>query len=102
LLGGSWRGGGSRRAEGDRLASLAGDIEKAGGTALAVETDITNRAQAHKAALAVNKNDAPLTSEDVADGLAFMVTRPRHAAIGELWIQWLPFAIHVRVAASSR
>jgi NADP-dependent 3-hydroxy acid dehydrogenase YdfG len=39
-----------------------------------------------KAALAVNKNDEPLTPEDIADGIAFMVTRPRHAAIGELWI----------------
>lgn len=34
----------------------------------------------------MNKNDAPLNPEDVADGIAFMVTRPRHAAIGELWI----------------
>jgi NADP-dependent 3-hydroxy acid dehydrogenase YdfG len=39
-----------------------------------------------KAALAENKNDEPLTAEDIADGIAFMVTRPRHAAIGELWI----------------
>jgi NADP-dependent 3-hydroxy acid dehydrogenase YdfG len=36
-----------------------------------------------KAALAVNKNDEPLTPEDIADGIAFMVTRPRHAAIGD-------------------
>ena len=34
---------------GYRLASLAADIEKAGGTALAVETDITNRARAQQA-----------------------------------------------------
>lgn len=27
-----------------------------------------------------------LDSEDIADGVAYMVTRPRHAAIGELWI----------------
>ncbi|WP_219816401.1 hypothetical protein [Arthrobacter sp. 4R501] len=24
--------------------------------------------------------------EDIADGVAYMVTRPRHASIGELWI----------------
>ena len=23
---------------------------------------------------------------DIADGIAYMVTRPRHTAIGELWI----------------
>lgn len=39
-----------------------------------------------KAALAVNKNDEPLDAEDIADGIAFMVTRPRHTAISELWI----------------
>ena len=27
-----------------------------------------------------------LASEDIADGIAYMVTRPRHTAIGELWI----------------
>jgi NADP-dependent 3-hydroxy acid dehydrogenase YdfG len=27
-----------------------------------------------------------LAPEDVADGIAYMVTRPRHTAIGELWI----------------
>ena len=27
-----------------------------------------------------------LAPEDVADGVAYMVTRPRHASIGELWI----------------
>lgn len=27
-----------------------------------------------------------LTSDDIADGVAYMVTRPRHASIGELWI----------------
>jgi NADP-dependent 3-hydroxy acid dehydrogenase YdfG len=27
-----------------------------------------------------------LAAEDIADGIAYMVTRPRHAAIGELWI----------------
>ena len=27
-----------------------------------------------------------LAPEDIADGIAYMITRPRHAAIGELWI----------------
>ncbi|MFI7664736.1 TetR family transcriptional regulator [Nocardia sp. NPDC049526] len=27
-----------------------------------------------------------LTPDDIADGVAYMVTRPRHTSIGELWI----------------
>ena len=27
-----------------------------------------------------------LAAEDIADGVAYMVTRPRHASVGELWI----------------
>jgi NADP-dependent 3-hydroxy acid dehydrogenase YdfG len=27
-----------------------------------------------------------LAPEDIADGIAYMGTRPRHTAIGELWI----------------
>lgn len=29
---------------------------------------------------------AALAPEDIADGVTYMVTRPRHASIGELWI----------------
>ena len=32
------------------------------------------------------KTTEVLKAEDVADGIVFMVTRPRHASIGELWI----------------
>jgi NADP-dependent 3-hydroxy acid dehydrogenase YdfG len=27
-----------------------------------------------------------LAAEDIADGITYMVTRPRHASIGELWL----------------
>ncbi|MEU4288826.1 hypothetical protein AB0E63_11450 [Kribbella sp. NPDC026596] len=27
-----------------------------------------------------------LAPEDIADGVVYMVTRPRHTAVGELWI----------------
>ena len=27
-----------------------------------------------------------LAPEDIADGVAYMVTRPRHASVAELWI----------------
>jgi NADP-dependent 3-hydroxy acid dehydrogenase YdfG len=27
-----------------------------------------------------------LSPEDIADGVAYMVTRPRHASVAELWI----------------
>jgi NADP-dependent 3-hydroxy acid dehydrogenase YdfG len=27
-----------------------------------------------------------LAPEDIADGIAYMVTRPRHTAIGERWL----------------
>ena len=27
-----------------------------------------------------------LAPDDIADGVAYMVTRPRHASVGELWI----------------
>ena len=33
-----------------------------------------------------NERTRKLEAEDIADGIAFMVTRPRHASIAELWI----------------
>jgi NADP-dependent 3-hydroxy acid dehydrogenase YdfG len=34
----------------------------------------------------VYKQTEVLAPEDIADGVAYMITRPRHTAIGELWI----------------
>lgn len=47
---------------------------------------VSHNSESIKEGLAVNMNDEPLDPEDIADGVAYMVTRPRHAAIGELWI----------------
>jgi NADP-dependent 3-hydroxy acid dehydrogenase YdfG len=33
-----------------------------------------------------NERTQKLEAEDIADGIAFMVTRPRHASIAELWM----------------
>ena len=147
----------------DRLEALAADIDKAGGTALVLEADITDRTQAEAAvqqgverfgrldilvnnagvawngygvysftkfglngfteslrqevtrrhvrvgvvepggvATELSSHNNPevrkemidpfyeqtevLAPEDIADGIAYMVTRPRHTAISELWI----------------
>lgn len=109
----------------DRLKALAAEIEQAGGTALAVEADLTDRVQAeafteslrqevtrrhlrvgviepggvatepasHNAPEIQDQMIAPfleqteiLALEDIADGVAYMVTRPRHASVAEMWI----------------
>jgi NADP-dependent 3-hydroxy acid dehydrogenase YdfG len=54
----------------------------------AVNTELNDR---HKGAIraeieAFFASIEALDAEDIADGVAYMVTRPRHAAIGELWI----------------
>ena len=58
----------------DRLEALEAQIQEAGGNALAVPADITNRAQAEAAVRAVVERFGRLD----------MVTRPRHASISEL------------------
>jgi len=54
----------------------------------AVDTELvshnTEEIQAGVAAFPADKQ--PLTAEDIADGIAYMVTRPRHASVGELWL----------------
>jgi NADP-dependent 3-hydroxy acid dehydrogenase YdfG len=54
----------------------------------AVDTEVvshnTDEIQAGVAALPADKQ--ALAAEDVADGIAYMVTRPRHASVGELWL----------------
>jgi NADP-dependent 3-hydroxy acid dehydrogenase YdfG len=84
----------------DRLEALAAEIDKAGGTALVVEADITDRTQAEAAVqqtverfgrLDTLVNNAglmllgPVVGAD-AEEWDRMITRPRHTAIGELWI----------------
>jgi NADP-dependent 3-hydroxy acid dehydrogenase YdfG len=54
----------------------------------AVKTELNDR---HKGAIrgdieAFFASIEALDAEDIADGIAYMVTRPRHAAIGEMWI----------------
>jgi NADP-dependent 3-hydroxy acid dehydrogenase YdfG len=135
----------------DRLQALVAGIENAEGTALVLEADITDRAQAEAAvqqaagrvawngygvysltkfgvngfteslrqeltqrhvrvglvepggvATELGSHNTPeirgkmidpfyqqtevLVPEDIADGIAYMISRPRHTAIGELWI----------------
>jgi NADP-dependent 3-hydroxy acid dehydrogenase YdfG len=65
----------ARRKE--RLADLAVEIEKTGGTALVVDADITDRAQAEAAVRQTVERFGRLDT---------MVTRPRHTSVGELWI----------------
>jgi NADP-dependent 3-hydroxy acid dehydrogenase YdfG len=80
----------------DRLEALAAEIDKAGGTALAVAADITDRPQAEAAVQqAVERfgrldtlvnNAGVMLLGPVVGADAYMVTRPRHTTIGELWI----------------
>jgi NADP-dependent 3-hydroxy acid dehydrogenase YdfG len=82
----------------DRLEALAAEIDTAGGTALVVEADITDRTQAEAAVqqtverfgrLDTLVNNAglmllgPVVGADTQEWDR-MVTRPRHTAIGEL------------------
>jgi NADP-dependent 3-hydroxy acid dehydrogenase YdfG len=82
----------------DQLEALAAEIDTAGGTALVVEADITDRTQAEAAVqqtverfgrLDTLVNNAglmllgPVVGADTQEWDR-MVTRPRHTAIGEL------------------
>ena len=54
----------------------------------AVDTELvshnTEEIQTGVAAFPADKQ--ALAAEDIADGIAYMVTRPRHASVGELWL----------------
>jgi len=55
--------------------------------AVATELGSHNKPEIRKEILdPFNERTEVLTSEDIADGVTYMVTRPRHTAIGELWI----------------
>jgi len=55
----------------NRLESLKEEIAGAGGDAIAIEADVTERSQ----------------PEDIADAISYIVTRPRHTAVNELLIR---------------
>jgi NADP-dependent 3-hydroxy acid dehydrogenase YdfG len=53
----------------------------------AVDTElVSHNNDAVKDELAAGAIDEPLIADDIADGIAFMVTRPRRASIAELWV----------------
>ncbi len=58
----------------DRLEDLASGIREQGGTVLVLESDITDGMQ-------------PMGAEDIADMIAYIVTRPRHVAVNEVLIR---------------
>ena len=67
----------------DRLERLAEEIQEVGGKTLAIEADVTDQEQA-----AARFADMEiLQSEDIADAVAYIVTRPRHVAINEVLIR---------------
>ncbi|MET8537028.1 SDR family NAD(P)-dependent oxidoreductase [Streptomyces sp. NPDC005065] len=53
-------------------------------TELASHND--HKPEVREATAAFYEQTEVLAPEDIADGVAYMVTRPRHASIGELWI----------------
>jgi len=60
----------------DRLEALAAGIREQGGTALVLESDITDEKQA-----------ADAVGRTVADAIIYIVTRPRHVAVNEMLIR---------------
>src|SRR5260370_1022515 len=87
----------------DRLEHLAAQIEGHGGRALVLTTDVTDAGQATAAAEQAGAELQPLRigeaarerlatlegrePEDVADAIAYIVTRPRRVALNEVVIR---------------
>jgi NADP-dependent 3-hydroxy acid dehydrogenase YdfG len=74
----------SLRQEVTRRHVRVGVLEPGG---VATELGSHNRPEVRKEMIdPFNEQTEVLASEDIADVVAYMVTRPRHTAIGELWI----------------
>ena len=53
---------------------------------VATELGSHNTGEMREAIDSFYENTEVLQPDDIADGIAYMVTRPRHASIGELWV----------------
>ncbi|WP_420310454.1 SDR family NAD(P)-dependent oxidoreductase [Streptomyces sp. YS-B37] len=57
-----------------------------GGVATELASHNDHKPEVREATAAFYEQTEVLRPEDIADGVAYMVTRPRHASVGELWI----------------
>ena len=81
----------------DRLDAPVGDLEASGGTAIAVECDVTVQDEATAlVATTLERRDGMMQrfagmermeAEDISDAITYIVTRPRRVAINEILIR---------------